>query len=296
MKTPQLPVPKLAHALGLPNEVWFKREDEHHYGSHKGRSIPLMIAEHHRAGVASFVISSSGNAALAAARAVRAHNKNKSSDRIQLHIFIGPKISSQKQELIAAETDPLIAIQQVPNPKQSAKQFAAQEEAMLLRQSTEPLALLGYHDLAEELARIENLAAVFVPTSSGTTAEGLAEGFAKLNLNPQIHIVQTTSCHPLVDAVNPGAAASSNAEQSLADAIVDKVAYRKKAVADVIKNSHGMGWIATNEEITKAISLVRTTTDLTISPNSALAVAGLTQAIANGWQWIGPVVCLITGV
>ncbi|MBI5729320.1 MAG: PLP-dependent lyase/thiolase, partial [Candidatus Magasanikbacteria bacterium] len=201
MKTPQMPAPKLAEALGLTNEVWLKREDEHHFGSHKGRSLPLMIAEHHRAGAREFVISSSGNAALAAARAVRSHNKNKPADPVSLQIFIGPGIAPHKQELVVAEGNPAITIVQVNNPKQTAQQFATTKKAVLLRQSTEPLALLGYHELAEELAKIGNLAAVFVPTSSGTTAQGLAESFAKLNLNPQIHIVQTTACHPIVEYI-----------------------------------------------------------------------------------------------
>lgn len=295
MKTPQLPAPRLSEALGIGSEVWLKREDEHHFGSHKGRSIPLMIAEHHRSGAGSFVISSSGNAALAAARAVAAHNKNQPNDQIHLQIFIGPGIAARKRKLIEAENDPLIAIAQVKNPRQSARQFAAKEGAALLRQSTEPVALLGYHELADELARIENLAAVFVPTSSGTTAQGLAEGFARLHLNPQIHIVQTTACHPIADAIDPRSARAAAVEDSLADAIVDKIAYRKRAVAKAIKNSRGAGWIATNEEIAAAINLVKTAAGLEISPNSALSVAGLAKAVRNGWRWDGPVACLITG-
>ena len=295
MKTPQLPAPKLSQALGIPNEIWLKREDEHHFGSHKGRSIPLIIAERHRSGTGSFVISSSGNAALAAARAVKAHNKNKPGDQIRLQIFIGPKISPRKQELIEAENDPLIAVASVKNPKQSAKQFTDKEKAILLRQSTEPLALSGYHELADELAKIENLAAVFVPTSSGTTAQGLSEGFALRHLNPQIHIVQTTACHPIVDIINPQTADSNAAENSLADAIVDKIAYRKKAVAETVKNSRGNGWIATNEEILQAMNLMKAAVGLNISPNSALSVAGLTKAILADWKWSGPVACLITG-
>lgn len=305
MKTPQLPIPKLTTMLGVTSEVWLKREDQHHYGSHKGRSIPLMISEHHQEGRNNFVISSSGNAALAAARAVKAHNKNKPSDLIRLQIFLGPSITPQKHESIIAETTDMIVAAQVPNPKKTAQQFATTEKATLLRQSTEPRALLGYHELAQELSKIENLAAVFVPTSSGTTALGLAQGFAKLNLHPQIHIVQTTACHPIVEYIMtqaPDKQGGRNVapllamtQKSLADAIVDKIAYRKSSVAEVIKNSHGNGWIATNNEITEAIKLIKTTADITISPNSALSVAGLAKAIKNGWQWTAPVVCLITG-
>ena len=68
MKTPQAPILKLSSALGITTEVWFKREDKHKYGSQKGRSIPLLIHEQYDLGKTHFVISSSGNAALAAVR------------------------------------------------------------------------------------------------------------------------------------------------------------------------------------------------------------------------------------
>ena len=42
MKTPQFPYSKLAQSIGV-SEVYLKREDLDHYGSHKGRSIPVMI-------------------------------------------------------------------------------------------------------------------------------------------------------------------------------------------------------------------------------------------------------------
>jgi threonine dehydratase len=56
---------ELAEILGL-SDLYFKREDLHQYGSHKGRSIPFMIDHYSGRGDRHFVISSSGNAALAA--------------------------------------------------------------------------------------------------------------------------------------------------------------------------------------------------------------------------------------
>ena len=49
-----------------------------------------------------------------------------------------------------------------------------------LRQSTDDLALIGYHALAEELLEISDISAVFIGTSSGTTAEALANYFHSL--------------------------------------------------------------------------------------------------------------------
>lgn len=319
MKTPQLPFPKLSEALGIPNEVWLKREDKHHYGSHKGRSIPLMINEYKRAGVRQFIVSSSGNAALAALTTVATHNKNKAADPLTLKILVGNKIDGEKfAKLKNGAPEAHVTIEQVENPKQTAFQMEKENLGTWLRQSTDDKALVGYHDLAAELGKIPNLSAVFVPTSSGTTAQGLYEGFEELGLNPEIHIVQTTSCHPIVDYVitrslaaasdrgnpqstepNHGIPTASGLgmtqETSLATAIVDQVAHRKEKVSEAIKNSRGYGWIATNEEIEAAMKLAHDASGIQISPNSALSIVALMHAIKTGKTWAGPVVCLITG-
>ena len=68
--TPLEAYPKLAKAIGV-NRLYFKREDLHPYGSHKGRSIPVMIDKYFKAGDRRFANSSSGNAALAAAKYIK---------------------------------------------------------------------------------------------------------------------------------------------------------------------------------------------------------------------------------
>lgn len=326
MKTSQQSYPALASALGLKNEVYLKREDQHHFGSHKARSIPLMIDLYRKSGVTNFVISSSGNAALAAILAIQSHNRN-AKDPLKLAVFVGMRIAPEKLALLQSvieDTDHVI-MKQVENPKRQAFQIDKSGSAKSLRQSTDDNALLGYEELAHELSRIPNLAAVFIPTSSGTTAQALGEYFLKNELPIQIHIVQTTTCHPIVSALLPdvgeeatyplplvGGAppagregvvalprssfnATPDSEPSLATAIVDHVAHRKQRVADVIKNSEGSGWIVSNEEIEDAIKLVEETANILISPNSALSTAGLAKAIGNRWKWNGPVCCILTG-
>lgn len=82
---------------------------------------------------------------------------------------------------------------------------------------------------------------------------------------------------------------------NLASAIVDNVAHRKNKILEILKTSQGVGWIATNDEIASAIKLVKNKTGIEISPNSALSIVGLTQAIENGLKWEGAVACLVTG-
>jgi threonine synthase len=285
MITPQIQCKKLADELGLDSPLYLKREDLHPAGSHKGRSIPIMINKNYADGIRDFVISSSGNAALAAARAIRERND------IVLTIFVGDKINPEKLKLIQDEKGENTIIRQVPNPKQEAILAEKNSNKIKnLRQSTDDTALEGYAALAQELAEIKNLSAIFIPTSSGTTAEGLYYGFQKLNINPQIHIIQTPDCHPFVEG------GETNTEPSLASAIVDKVGHRRENILKIIDATKGAGWIGTNKEIIEAIKKVEQTENIDISPNSALSVAGLKKAIRDGWKFNGAIVCLITGL
>lgn len=301
MKTPQIPSPELAAALGVP-ELWLKREDQHHFGSHKGRSIPVMIDHYwHKEQVVNFTISSSGNAALSAALAVQHHNTNNPDKPITLKIFVGNKIPAAKIERLKNLTDAHITLEQVANPKQAAFQLDASGGAKNLRQSTDELALQGYHELAQELLRIPNLQAVFIPTSSGTCAQAIAEYFAlHANPIPQVHIVQTDFCHPIATAFqNPICPTHGKTPEppksSLASAIVDNVAHRKFPVIDAVLKTQGTGWIVSDAEIQTAIDLVKQKANLDISPNSALSIAGLTQAQMFGKKHTSAVACLITG-
>lgn len=309
MKTPQQSYPELAQALGTP-EIYLKREDLHKYGSHKGRSIPLMIKRYTKPPkiknekgeiikqrtYKNFVISSSGNAALAAIMAVQAHNVN-NPEKIKLKILVGQNINREKLKTLLAEiNDTNVTLEQVENPKQEAFLEGKDESIKFLRQSTDDLALEGYFELAEELTKISNLQAVFIPTSSGTTAQGLGEAFKKLNCPAQIHIVQTTACHPIAKTFNPSLSLPlAGTRTSTADAIVDNIVHRKEKVLEVIKNSRGSGWVVNDEGIKNAIDLVEDTCKIKISPNSALSISGLQKSLSNNWKFTGPVVCLITG-
>lgn len=292
MKTPQLSYPSLAQALGVP-ELYLKREDLHKYGSHKGRSIPLMIKKYAKEGITDFVISSSGNAALAAIHATIAHNQNNPGKKVKLTVFVGKRIPKEKLNRllspISYHLSP-ITIQQVERPKQAALQLEKETGAKYLRQSTDDTALEGYFELADELNKIPNLSAIFIPTSSGTTAQALGEAFQTLSQKPQIHIVQTTACHPIAEIFDTIEDAPSSA-----GAIVDKIAHRKEKVIEVIKKSGGSGWIVDDTQINDAMRLVKEHTNISISPNSALSIAGLQKAVEKGNVFEGAVTCLITG-
>jgi threonine dehydratase len=161
-----------------------------------------------------------------------------------------------------------------------------------LRQSTDDTALIGYNALAEELLEIKDLRAVFIGTSSGTTAQALAEYFDKHGKKIEVHVVQTSSCHPIAGVFVDSEATE---EKSIADAIVDHVAARKEALTSLLEKTNGNGWIARNEQISIAQELTEKHAKIVISPNSALSVAGVMEASYTGKTWDGSVVCLICG-
>ncbi|MBP9761398.1 MAG: PLP-dependent lyase/thiolase [Candidatus Magasanikbacteria bacterium] len=296
MKTPQQSYPQLAAVLGVSN-IYLKREDLHTYHSHKGRSIPFMIKYAvKKNGSTNFVLSSSGNAALAAAQTISSYNKDKTKTPLSLTIYIGNGIDTKKKKALDAYAkDVHIHIETVDRPQQAAFKLEKETGAVSLRQSTQDIALPGYTELGKELTQIPSLTAIFIPTSSGTTAQGIAMGVVGGGVPIQIHIVQTASCHPLAQNCFGGTTIPTEDAPSLATAIVDKVGHRKESVTKAVTQSGGAGWIVTNEEIKQAIVLVQQHAGIAISPNSALSVAGLRQAIAHGKTFTGAVVCIITG-
>ncbi|MEN9524067.1 MAG: Pyridoxal-phosphate dependent enzyme [Candidatus Parcubacteria bacterium] len=309
--------PKLASAIGL-SDLYFKREDMHPYGSHKGRSIPVMIDHYFANGDRGFAISSSGNAALAAAL----HIQNPKSNLVgsKLDIFVGNHVSIDKLKKIrdiADKSGGAIRVLVKERPLQALTQVA-QEGVRSLRQSTDDEALVGYDSLAKEIltqvtqakgstsksSGAKNIArgisessaskirAVFMGTSSGTTAQALAQYFLRNKSKIQMHIVQTSSCHPLADTFETYDGPN---EKSIADAITDITGHRKSALVPLIEKTGGRAWVATNEDIATAQELVNINANLEISTNSALSVVGAMKAAYVGHKIDGTVVCIMGG-
>ena len=289
MVTPQTESPDIARELGIP-KLYFKREDLHPLGSHKGRSIPVMIDTKYKEGARSFAISSSGNAALAAIRHVQTRNLN--GDDITLKVLIGGNINPiKKQTLLGEIKDPRVNIEESQRPLQSLFNLIKGERVASLRQSNDPSALDGYTELAHELAQTPDLDAVFIATSSGTAAQAIGEYFIKENKHAEIHIVQTSSTAPFAKTWNDEEVGNA---PSIADAIVDKIAHRKDPLLKVISTTHGQGWIASNELIERAMTLM-SKAGIEATPNGALGLAGLMKALSKGKVFRGAVVCIVTG-
>lgn len=292
MVTPHENQPELAKSIVLPS-LFFKREDLHPYGSHKGRSIPVMIDTYVSGGFRHFAVSSSGNSALAAGLHVHRLNQNKTDQqKITIEIFVGKNIKPHKLEKLEKLKDSNILISIQERPVQTLFIKTQDPSIKGLRQSTDDTALIGYNALAEELLEIPDLKAVFVGSSSGTTAQALADYFIKHSKEIEVHVVQTSSCHPLADSFIDTPITD---EKSIADAIVDHVAVRKASLVPKIEKTGGSGWVAQNEQITNAQHLAQEHAQVSLSPNGALPLVGVMEASYTGKEWEGSVVCLIGG-
>jgi threonine synthase len=290
MITPQSESPEIAKELGVP-KLYFKREDLHPYGSHKGRSIPVIIDLAVKAGADKFALSSSGNAALAALRHIQ--KRNAEGAGLRLTIFIGKKIDPAKKDSLLKEIpDDKIEVIQTERPLKALSEKIKKDGCVGLRQSNNPDALLGYDELAYEIGGTPDLSAVFIGASSGTAAQAIAEHFIKYEKKAAVHIVQTTENSALVDTYGEGEIAK---EKSIADAIVDKLGYRQDDLQKALEETGGFGWIASNDEIRRAQSLLKEKADIDATPNGALSLAGLMKAIKKGRRFEGSVVCVITG-
>lgn len=292
--TPLESCPELASAIGV-KEFFFKREDLHPLGSHKGRSIPAMIDGYAAAGSRRFAVSSSGNAALAAALHIRELNAGGNRDNpIDLDVFVGRRAAARKIGRLMKLADNRLRVTVTERPLQALAR-SVNGGSTSLRQSVNDAALTGYRTLAEEIAgglKPGQKAAVFVAASSGTTAQALAQYFLDNKLPVQVHIVQTSSCHPIADAFN---GYDGPDEQSFADAIVDKSANRKDALVPLIRETGGRGWTIANGEITAARKLILKGAGFKASANGALSVAGAVKAAKAGHDVTGTVICVIGG-
>jgi len=295
-ETPLVNEQALADAIGT-GRLFLKREDLHRYGSHKGRSIPAMIEKYAETGDRRFGISSSGNAALAAALYVREFNsklrKSAGMSPIDLSIYIGTRAAPKKAMRLKELENGNIKVWVKERPMQ-AMTVAAQEGVRSLRQSLDDAALVGYASLADELMAEKNVSAVFVGTSSGTTAQALAQAFQAAKRQIQVHFVQTSSCHPMSAASEQY---DGPHELSIADAIVDTVAMRKPVLIPLVSTTGGRGWTVTNDKLSGAIDMIAThCKGLEVTANGALGVAGLIQATELGYDLgKGAAVCIVGG-
>jgi threonine dehydratase len=180
-------------------------------------------------------------------------------------------------------------------PVSDAFKFSKEHGYKLLRSSTDKYALEGYKAVAQELiTQVPKASDIFVPSSSGTLALGIYEGYKELTPQqkqiPTIHVVQTTKVNVLTRQYDTD---FKKTNTSAAQAIVDRVGHRRKDVAAMIEKGHGAGWIVDNENIMKFYKILHEN-NIKSSEEGAMGLAALQKALDKGYVIKIPV-CIITG-
>lgn len=281
--------------------VKYKREDLNPTGSFKDRSLAYQISYYKQKGEKTVLISSSGNAAISAVSYCKLAG-------INIHIFVSDNISKDKKKRLEVvqtygdvntpnSKESKAVIHYSLTPKSDAIKFAKENKLVNLRPSFDDSAIEGFKTLGYEIARIADVVdSIFIPCSSGTSTIGIFNGLVEmqeeLNIKlPQIHIVQTTKVQPIAKEFDRN---YFETKDSLADAIVDRVANRKEKVLEVVEKTKGSGWVISDEEIIE-IKETLDKKDIQFSNTAALSFAGIMKAIKNGAKFESPL-AIISGL
>jgi len=259
--------------------IYLKREDLNETGSAKDRAMIFQIENLKKQGFKSAVISSTGNAAISAAHFCHLN-------QIDLTIFVSPKINKAKFDLIKKDGGQIFISDQ---PISESIKFSKKNHSYLLRQSTDPSALIGYQEIGKELmSELPQITSIFVPVGSGTTLLGISQ-----TINPSVKIfaVQPASNCPLSKFFDSDYQPET---ENITDALSAKYLPLRSQIISAIKNSDGTGLIVKNNEILEAQKILDSN-EIKTSLEGALAFAGYKKAIKNNLNIGSYPVVILTG-
>lgn len=261
------------------DNLHFKREDLNPTGSAKDRSLPLQVKKIKELNLNQAVISSTGNAAVSAAYYCQQNN-------IKLTVFLPKTISPEKLKLIKKYP---CQINLSLKPISDAIKFSKNEKAYLLRQSTDPIALLGYQKIAQELnQQLPQISSIFIPVGSGTTLLGISQ---KLSPTIKIFAIQSAANCPISQKFDSQFTPET---QLLTTALSVKFLPNKNQILSQIKKSNGSGLVINNSEILKCDQFLKSK-KISTSLEGALTLAGYFKAKSLHFQIGDYPVILLTG-
>lgn len=258
---------------------YLKREDLNETGSAKDRAMVFQIENLKKQGFKSAVISSTGNAAISASYFCKLN-------QINLTIFVSPKINKTKFDLLKQDGGQIFITDQ---PISESIKFAKKNNAYLLRQSTDPSALIGYQEIGKELiTQLPQITSVFVPVGSGTTLLGISQSLPQ---SVKIFAIQSASNCPLSKLFDSNYQPET---ENITDALSAKYLPLKSQIISVIKKNNGTGLVIQNNEILEA-KIFFQKNQIQTSLESALAFAGYQKALKNNLEIGNYPVIILTG-
>jgi len=240
---------------------FIKREDLNPTGSAKDRAIQAQISNLLAKNYTSAVISSSGNAAISAAHFCQKAN-------IPLTVFVSPKINPKKLKLIK---NYFVNIISSSKPISSAFQYSQTHHAYNLRQSTDPVAYIGYNQIGQEIiSQLPQVSSIFIPVGSGTTLYSIAQSTPKQVL---IYAVQPANNPTIASFFDKN---YSPENFSSTDSLSVKFTPLKQKIIKLLK-ARGGGLVINDNFIQQQLTTLNNLSIKTC-PESAMAIAGLKKA------------------
>ena len=263
------------------NKLFIKDENENQNGSFKDRGVSYQMAKHIQHGKTKFALSSSGNSAISCSSIAVFYDGD-------LELFLSNKINPSKLNKIKGFSNPRIKINLSEKPRSDLIKFLNHNpEYVNLRGSNDNYAIPGFKTIAYEIIeQLPEVDAIFIPCSSGTSALGISQGFKELNLNIPIHICQTEKIHAIAKYFDDEYIRQN---ASLADAITDRLANRKKDVVELIKVTKVFGWVISDIQLVQDKDIVTNLINKDYSYNSVLAFSGWRKALKKGYNYKNPV-------
>ena len=259
--------------------LWLKREDLNPTGSHKDRGAVVQIKGCVERGQRVAVISSSGNAALAAAT-------------------YGSRAGVTVVALLSPRTEP----GRVVGLREAGARVLVTEKPINfgirlsrvcswpdLRPSQSEDAVRGFRTLGEELAeQLPDGTAIVGYASSGTTFQALGEIVAERSARVALHPVQAG----LVNGLSRAFGRQGDGRRSLVGDLGVKVSARSETVIALVRGSGGQTWWVDDDAIAEAGEALRSVGfDVATECWAALAGARLAGAEAG----LSDVCLLLTG-
>ncbi len=266
----------------------FKREDLNPVGSHKARSLAYQVSRAWAEGRRELVISSSGNAAVAAAAYCRLAG-------IRLYAFVPLQVAPFKLAQLRRFGAEVIVTGQAIN---AAKRAARRYGLLNLRPSTDDRSIEGFKSIACELyEKVGLVDALFTFVTSASSLIGIGRAFRTLRDElkalerlPALHAVQAGRITSIAGKFDQMGRPSR--ERSLVGDLGVKRTRRTEEAVSLIEESGGGGWIVSDEDIRRAIALLNQH-GLDTSLEGGAALAGVMKATQR--RALGKVVCLLTG-
>jgi threonine synthase len=255
--------PELARWAGLA-ELWVKREDTNPTGSHKDRGAVVQVAACVAEGWRVAVISSSGNAALAAAT----YGRNAG---VAVVALLSPRSEPGRVALLRASGARVLVTTKPINYGLRLSRVCRWPD---LRPSQSAEAVRGFRTLGEELAtELLPGTAVFGYASSGATYAALGQVFAERGSRLPLHPVQAG----LVNGISREFGRPGDGRRSVVGDLGVKVSDRAATVAQMVRDSGGQAWWVDDNAV-KAAGEALKGRGYDVAPECWAALAGVTVA------------------